>query len=93
MTKSNLNLHNAIKVLEKWQLQEDSNKLVYVVDFCIRPQSKSGVFMLSLDLYIAGVSENSIDGRTSYFYGSIVECINQAVDKIEEIKEDFRKRI
>lgn len=93
MTKSNLNLHNAIKVLEKWQAQEDSNKLVYVVDFCIRPQSKSGVFMLSLDLYIVGISENSIDGKTSYFYGSIVECINQAVDKVEEIKEDLRNRI
>jgi len=91
MTKSNLNLHNAIKVLERWKSQKDSHNLVYVVDFSLRPQSKD--FMLSVDIYEAGKSENYLDGKTHYFFGSIVECINQAVDKLEEIKEDLRKRI
>lgn len=49
--------------------------------------------MLCVDIYIAGVSENHLDGRTEYFYGSFLDCINQAVDKIEEIREDMRKRI
>lgn len=91
MTKSNLNLHNSIKILERWQQQEDSHKLIYVSDFSLRPQSTQ--FCLSVDIYIAGISENSLDGRPHYFYGSVVECINQAVDKIEELKDDFRKRI
>ncbi len=93
MTKSNLNLHNAIKVLEKWQLQEDSNKLVYVSSFNLFPQGEKGKFALSVELYIAGWSTSYTDYKTEYFYGSIVECINQAVDKIEELKEDLRNRI
>lgn len=91
MKKSNLNLQKAISVLEKWQRGEDSHKLVHVVDFIFRPQSTQ--FMLCLDIYIAGISESYLDGRTEYFYGSFLDCINQAVDKIEEIREDMRKRI
>lgn len=91
MIKSNLSLEEAIKVLEDWQEQKDSWRLVSVIDFALRPQSTQ--FMLSVDLYIAGMYENRLDGKTNYFYGSIVDCINQAVDKIEEIRNDLRERI
>jgi len=91
MTKSNLNSHSCIKVLERWQRQEDSHKLIHVVDFSIRPQSKN--FMLSVDIYIAGRSENYLDGITYYFYGSIVECVNEAIDTIENMKVEMRNKI
>lgn len=91
MTKSNLNLQKAIKVLEDWQTQKDCNKLLYVTDFTIKPQSTQ--FMLCIEIYIAGISDSSFDGRPHYFYGSFLDCINQAVDKIEELREDMRSRI
>lgn len=91
MAKSNLNLQKAIQVLEDWQSQKDSSKLLYVVDFAIKPQSTQ--FMLCIEIYIAGISEGSFDGRPHYFYGSFLDCINQAVDKIEELREDMRSRI
>lgn len=91
MKKSNLNLQKAVSVLEQWQGNKDNDRLVHVVDFSLRPQSTQ--FMLCLDIYIAGISENYLDGRTHYFYGSFLECINQAIDKINEIREDLRKRI
>lgn len=92
MTKSNLNLQKAEEILKSWQRQDDYNKLVSVTMFNYMPQSKG--FMLSLDVYIAGESENRHNGQTMNFFGDdLCSCVNQALDKLEEIREKMRNRL
>lgn len=79
-----------INILNEWQNQMmHSVSLVHVSWFELQPQADG--FRLRIDFYIADKYNAELDDYKQDFYGSIDECVQAAIDYMENEKSRLKK--
>lgn len=79
-------------ILEQWQkdMMTKSNG-VFIYGFSLYPQAKE--FGLDIEIYIPGKYDPEFGADKFSFFGTLEECIQQVLDKIEEEKQELREAL
>jgi hypothetical protein len=78
-----------ISIMESWQSEGmKSLNLVHVSYFTLQPQAQG--FYLEVEFYIADKYDPEMGYEKKWFYGSLIDCFDQALNYIEEERERLK---